>query len=108
MRHLHECERTATVRLGAREFDVAYTLKGKCYYDPGRISGPPENCYPPESDADLESVTVTGIWEDGEDMLGLPGVVAAIEAELGNLPLDEYLLESYLSQDSTDYGPDED
>jgi len=108
MMHLHECKRNATIRLDEREFDVSYVLKGKCYYDPGKLSGPPENCYPPESDVDLESTTITGIWEDGEPVLHLPDVVTAIGVKLGNLPLDDYLLESYLQQDPTDYGPDED
>jgi len=35
-------------------------------YDPGRLSGPPEDCYPPEGgEAEIESVTLDGKRWDG-------------------------------------------
>lgn len=34
------------------ELLIEYKVSG--YYDPGRISGPPEHCYPPESDEERE------------------------------------------------------
>ena len=34
------------------EYTVEYRYSG--YYDPGRTYGPPENCYPPEGDHEVE------------------------------------------------------
>ena len=39
------------------EYDVVVTYKG--YSDPGRVSGPPEDCYPPEGE--MEILKVRGV-----------------------------------------------
>lgn len=41
-------------RLVQEEFIIDYEVSG--YYDPGYISGPPENCYPPEGDEERNLV----------------------------------------------------
>lgn len=38
-------------------------IEGQSYYSPGRTYGPPEDCYPPESDTEIISV----VDEDGKD-----------------------------------------
>lgn len=94
-RGTHSCERSCTVTLGNTEFDVNYRLEGKCYSDPGKTSGPPEDCYPPESEANIDSVTLVevsnerGVFEPG------PALKLILLAEINKLPLDEYLLESW-------------
>jgi hypothetical protein len=42
------------------EFVVSFTSSG--YYDPGRVSGPPEDCYPPEGDDEREMSGVKVVW----------------------------------------------
>jgi hypothetical protein len=39
--------------------EIALNVKGSYYSDPGRCSGPPDLCYPPESDLDF-AVTYKG------------------------------------------------
>ena len=38
------------------EYELVIDLVSSGYYDSGRTSGPPENCYPPEGDEDREPV----------------------------------------------------
>lgn len=66
-------------------FDVTFTfigmdMRAKGAYtpgDPGRLSGPPENCYPP----DPAEVDVTELTCDGTDMSPLLGSEVATEIE---------------------------
>ena len=43
------------------EFVISFVSSG--YYDPGRMSGPPEDCYPPEYEDERELESVAVIWE---------------------------------------------
>lgn len=47
------------------EHEIHVTVDYDAAYDPGRISGPPENCYPPESEMTINSITPTGALPDG-------------------------------------------
>lgn len=47
-------ETSFTIERGDNEIDLYITGDG--YYDPGRISGPPEDCYPPEGDMEIVSI----------------------------------------------------
>lgn len=38
------------------EYELVIDFVSSGYYDSGRTSGPPENCYPPEGDEDREPV----------------------------------------------------
>lgn len=38
------------------ETEVGVTVDYDASYDPGRLSGPPENCYPPDSEMTINSV----------------------------------------------------
>lgn len=51
-----EFETTITDKDGL-EVDVVVEYKG--YYDPGKLYGPPENCYPPEGE--VEVLAIRGI-----------------------------------------------
>lgn len=92
----HSCERSCSITLPSGEFTVTYRIAGKCYSDSGRLSGPPENCYPPESGADItECVPVEVLNEEGEVIHPSAGLTTALIAEVQKLPLDDYLLESW-------------
>ena len=45
--------------------DLDLHVTGSYAYDPGRCSGPPENCYPPEEDMNY-NITLGGIPWDGD------------------------------------------
>lgn len=52
----------------SEEFEYEYTtfslqVEGRSYFEPGKFSGHPENCYPDEGDTEILSVT----GEDGKD-----------------------------------------
>lgn len=49
----------------ALKFLVSYEATGDCYYDPGRISGPPEDCYEPEGECEITDMTYGISDEDG-------------------------------------------
>lgn len=42
---------TATTEIGSHRLELSVSA----YHDPGRTSGPPEDCYPPESELEILS-----------------------------------------------------
>jgi hypothetical protein len=54
-----ESEQTVTV--DGEEYTVSYTARGSAIYAPGRFTGPPEDCYPDESECDVKEVRVTNV-----------------------------------------------
>ena len=62
--------RVVTVE-GTQEIDgreIEYTADVRVMYQPGRFSGPPEDCYPDESETDIENlVTLPPGFEDKID-----------------------------------------
>lgn len=91
----HSCERSCSITLGSTEFDVTYRLEGKCYSDPGKVSGPPEDCYPPESEANIDTVTLIEVSNERGIFKPEPTLKRELLAEIEKLPLDDYLLESW-------------
>lgn len=51
------------VTRGEEELELDISAKG--YYDPGRLSGPPEDCYPPEGELEITSIELDGKKWDG-------------------------------------------
>ena len=46
--------------------ELELDISASGYYDPGRLSGPPENCYPPEGDLEIISIELDGKKWDGQ------------------------------------------
>ena len=46
--------------IGERE--IEYTAQVRCDYRPAKLYGPPENCYPDESEAEIDALTT---WPPG-------------------------------------------
>lgn len=103
----HEITRSATVRVGGEEFEVTYLATGKCYYDPGKLSGPPEDCYPPESEGEIASVKMLEVRDSNSRPVVNEMLRALILAKLMELPLEEYLLENWMAEGAPN-GPPED
>jgi hypothetical protein len=62
------------------------------YNDPGRISGPPENCYPPESENTYEVLEVTlppGQESEKEQAMEIANKAAADELDGLEIPDNE-------------------
>lgn len=54
-------------------WEVVLEVECKGYYDPGKTSGPPENCYPPEGEDErvvvsgkMREITYVKQWHDGK------------------------------------------
>ena len=60
MKQKIEGEYTQTVELNGQEVEVDFTATATLEYQAAQTSGPPESCYPEESDFDLESIQITG------------------------------------------------
>ncbi len=93
-----ETERSATVRLDGKEFHVRYRITGKCSYDPGKLSGPPEDCWPPESDVLVQALSILSVFSGDVAIDSLPSFQRFIYRELNKLPLDDYLLEDWMQR----------
>jgi len=96
-------ERSAMLRLNDESYLAEYQITGTCYHDPGRVSGPPEDCYPPESSSEVSEVELLQLYRDDdmnyervEDLV----IQAAALAEIDKLPLDEYLLEEWMAAEA--------
>lgn len=72
-----------------------FTLKveGSAYFTPGRLSGPPENCYPDEGDCEI----IACVGPDGKDW----------ESQLTHSERDA-ILDQIQEEVSSDEGPDPD
>lgn len=102
----HTCERGATVTLDDEEYDVWYEISGTCTYQPGKTWGPPEDCYPDESESEVESVKILQV--DGALATDLPlSLRQRILTELDKLDLSAFLFENWMEQGPDD-GPEND
>ena len=57
---------TQPVKLDGIELEVSYTATCTLTFIPGRFSGPPEDCYPDDSDMGYVSLQVTEVFANGE------------------------------------------
>ena len=54
-----EAEGVCKIEVGGVEYYVEGLASGTCSYESAILGGPPEDCYPEESDVDLESIKIT-------------------------------------------------
>lgn len=71
----------------------------KCYYHPGRLSGPPEDCYPAESDQET-TFEIIDCYRDGERLFPGPVLLTKLESLLPVAWMEEKLWEQFMSGDS--------
>lgn len=63
---------TVFVGEAEREVELEFTVIAEMHYSPAQTSGPPENCYPEESECNITSLKITKATEDGKPVhLGL-------------------------------------
>lgn len=91
----HSCTRSCSITLADREYDVTYRLEGRCYYDSGKVTGPPEHCYPPEGGGEVHHVTIEEVSNEFGVIVAGPELTTALLAEVNKLDLDDYLYEDW-------------
>lgn len=82
------------------EVDVDFRIEADITYQPARISGPPEDCYPDESECDITDIKVLSQVDgltDGD-------IIDALLKQVGEDKLIEDLWEDYMAN-GVDDGP---
>lgn len=80
------------LELDAQKAEVDIEVRASYYYDPGKISGPPEDCYPPESEFEIRdtTITVSGVeFSDKEFALCFPKASDFLDTIIENYDLQE-------------------
>lgn len=65
-----------------QDCNLTLLIKWEGYDDPGKLSGPPEDCYPPESDMEWEIVGATIEDDEGKILFNLPIPLGRVQDDL--------------------------
>ena len=81
MTHLYlEDETELTVE--DKNYVVLFGVTADMIYEPAKLSGPPEDCYPDNSECNIEDVKVLGVWdEEGDSIQPSKALLAELLAE---------------------------
>lgn len=64
------------VDLGEDTFIVDFSITADITYRPARVSGPPEDYYPEESEVDITEMKILGLWDmEGEEVTLTPELI---------------------------------
>ena len=84
-------------------YQVEYTVIGRVSYSPGKYYGPPENCYPDESECELTEIKITCVTgpagEIALDKCNIPGIIKILDEDI----LEENLWEEFQKIPEPDY-----
>lgn len=56
------------VTIDGQLLTVNYTVKAEMTYIPGKLSGPPEDCYPPDAECNIEEMTINSVTDEDGDL----------------------------------------
>lgn len=73
------------------EYDVEFEITADMSYDPGNVSGPPERCYPPDSECEITEVKPMTTMDGLSDQ----DLIEALYAQVGEDKLEEDLWEDW-------------
>ena len=76
------------------EQDVDFQIEADITYEPARISGPPEDCYPDSSECSITEVKVMSQIDGLKDA----DILDALEKQIGEERIIEDLWEDYMSR----------
>ena len=91
---------TYTLMLNDEEQDVDFVIEADITYQPARISGPPEDCYPDESECYITEIKVRYPVDGCSD----EQILAALEKQVGEEKIKEDLWSDYMDA-GVDDGP---
>ena len=94
---------TVTLKDEGREdiYDVSYEASAHCVYRPARISGPPEDCHPDESELNDLEVTITLVDdEQGNAVDKTAPLWAALDNALIRALIEEQVWEAFMEDRS--------
>ena len=89
---------TYTIEFDGNEIDL--TIEYDAFYQPARVSGPPEDCYPEESACDITDVTFD---LDPDCTVTEEQVVAYLDTPRINEKLYDACWEDYMARGVDDY-----
>ena len=96
---------TYTLMLQGEEQDVDFEIEADITYQPARISGPPEDCYPDESECDITEIKVMSQIDGLKDA----DILDALATQVGDDTIindlwDDYMLSrNSAAADAADY-----
>lgn len=92
-----EFEGEQDVTFAERVYTVCFTVGAKCEYIPAQVGGPPEHCYPEESELDIQSVVITKVLnEDEQEVACTEEQKAELNERLNTPALKEAIWEAFL------------
>lgn len=96
MKRAVEANVTCEIEFGGIEYYVEATARGACYYQAAKLGGPPEDCYPEETECDLYSTKITFARRlfDGVEITEAP-LIHKIELALDQEWLAEELWQAF-------------
>ena len=85
---------TYTLMLGEEEVDVDFNIEADITYEPARVSGPPEDCYPDSSECEITSIKVLSTVEGYTDKR----ILMELETQVDEDKIIDDLWEDYHSR----------
>ena len=92
-----DCEQD--IKIGDREYLICYTITARCYYQRAKISGPPEDCYPEESDMEIEIEVISATDAYGYVVPLSPLFLVQVTANLNTEKDEEAIWEEFFRGD---------
>ena len=77
-------------------YTVCYTVVADCYYQPAKLGGPPENCYPEESEYDEISFKIDLIISSSGEHVNLKELEVKCLANLDAEQIEEKVWQSFM------------
>lgn len=82
---------------GDERYLVEYSVSAMCSHRPGRLSGPPEDCYPDESECEIEWIAVQAVTDSRDNPVSLDAEFeTAIIAALSQEEIEEKCWEAFM------------
>ena len=74
---------------------VCFTVVADCSYQPERVSGPPEDCYPSESECDIVRCSIDLIVNSAGEPVNLDSVTEACSEALDMEAIEDKVWEQF-------------
>lgn len=85
--------RVYTITVGNEEVDAKFQISADMFFQAGRFSGPPEKCYPDDSECEVTEVNLI----DGPEGLGEEEAISCLQKSVSEDQIESDLWEEYSS-----------